>query len=204
MTTDETLFPPDDPDFDVPPLEEPEPEPVTPSPRPAKEPDAEAKDTPEPPRPVNWNILTAAEAQVEWLELNAFVNWLRHEFGLSVNVVPPFWHRHPELVWPLSALRQHYLNAYDKKQHGSAPFGWWRDFWAFVPQLRDAVTAGGTKLNTDRPTRQAVWPGEDEHPMLVETVIPDRDADFTQFVKDDVARRQAIEDEFYAHLAAEQ
>ena len=50
MTTDETLFPPDDPDFDVPPLEEPEPEPVTPSPRPAKEPDAEAKDTPEPPR----------------------------------------------------------------------------------------------------------------------------------------------------------
>ena len=40
--------------------------------------------------------------------------------------------------------------------------------------------------------------------MLVETVIPDRDADFTQFVKDDVARRQAIEDEFYAHLAAEQ
>ena len=28
MTTETTLFPPDDPDFDVPPLEEPEPEPV--------------------------------------------------------------------------------------------------------------------------------------------------------------------------------
>ena len=28
MTIEETLFPPDDPDFDVPPLEEPEPEPV--------------------------------------------------------------------------------------------------------------------------------------------------------------------------------
>jgi len=109
MTTEESLFPVDDPDFDVPPLEEPEPDPVAPSPRPAKEPDSETSDAPEPPRPVNWNILTAAEAQVEWLELNAFVNWLRHEFGLSVNVVPPFWHRHPELVWPLSALRQHYL-----------------------------------------------------------------------------------------------
>ena len=141
---------------------------------------------------------------MEWLELNAFVNWLRHEFGLSVNIVPPFWHRHPELVWPLSALRQHYLNAYDKKQHGSAPFGWWRDFWDFQQRLRDAVTACGTKLNTDRPTRQAAWPGEDEHPTPVETVIPNRDADFTQFVKEDVARRQAIEDEFYARLAAEQ
>ena len=30
MTTETTLFPPDDPDFDVPPLEEPEPEPVVP------------------------------------------------------------------------------------------------------------------------------------------------------------------------------
>ncbi|MAM53597.1 MAG: hypothetical protein CMH35_01885 [Microbacterium sp.] len=177
---------------------------MAPSPRPAKEADPDTGDAPEPPRPVNWNILTAAEAQVEWLELNAWVNWLRHEFGLSVNVVPPYWHRHPELVWPLSALRQHYLNAYDKKQHGSAPFGWWRDFWAFIPQLRDAVTACGTKLNTDRPTRQAVWPGEDDLPPVTETIIPNRDADFTQFVKEDVARRQAIEDEFYARLAAEQ
>ena len=41
MTTETTLFPPDDPDFDVPPPEEPEPEPVAPSPRPAKEPDPE-------------------------------------------------------------------------------------------------------------------------------------------------------------------
>ena len=40
--------------------------------------------------------------------------------------------------------------------------------------------------------------------MIEETVIPNRDEDFTQFVKEDVARRQAIEDEFYARLAAEQ
>jgi hypothetical protein len=204
MRIEESLFPPDDPDFQAPPPEEPEPEPVTSSRRPAAGPGAEARDAPEPPRPVNWNILTAAEAQVEWLELNAWVNWLRHEFGLSVNVVPPFWHRHPELVWPLSALRQHWLSAYDVKQHGSAPFGWWRDFWDFQQRLRDAVTACGTKLNTDRPTRQAVWPGEDEHPAPVEAVIANRDEDFAQFVKEDVARRQAIEDEFYAHLAAGQ
>ena len=66
------------------------------------------------------------------------------------------------------------------------------------------MTACGTKLNTDRPTRQAVWPGEDDLPPVTETIIPNRDADFTQFVKEDVARRQAIEDEFYARLAAEQ
>ena len=51
MTIEETLFPPDDPDFDVPPLEEPEPDPVTTSPRPAKEQEPQTKDTPEPPRP---------------------------------------------------------------------------------------------------------------------------------------------------------
>ena len=62
----------------------------------------------------------------------------------------------------------------------------------------------GLATQADRPTRQAVWPGEDEYPAPVETTIANRDADFTQFVRDDVARRQAIEDEFYAHLAAEQ
>lgn len=30
-----------------------------------------------------------------------------------VAVIPPFWHRHPELVWELSALHLHWLCAYD-------------------------------------------------------------------------------------------
>ena len=40
----------------------------------------------------------ADEAEVAWLELNAWVNRLRTSYGLAPAVVPPFWHRHEELV----------------------------------------------------------------------------------------------------------
>lgn len=74
----------------------------------------------EPPHPVNWNLLTAHEAEIEWLELNRWVHWLRHTYGLPASVIPPFWHHHPELVWELSALHLHWLCAYDPEQNGSA------------------------------------------------------------------------------------
>ena len=49
-------------------------------------------DMPEPPHPVNWNLLTAHELEQEWLALNRWVDWLRRTYGLTVAVVPPFWH----------------------------------------------------------------------------------------------------------------
>lgn len=61
------------------------------------------------PHPVNWRTLTAEDAEDEWLSLNEWVDWLRHEFGLPASVIPPYWHRHPELVWELSALHLHWL-----------------------------------------------------------------------------------------------
>ncbi len=100
----------------------------------------------EPPHPINWNTLTAEEAEYEWIELNRWVNWLRHTYGLPASVVPPFWHRHPELVWELSALHLHWLCAYDPDQHGSAPFGWHRDFvdeTESVLQSANLCTTGG-------------------------------------------------------------
>ena len=114
----------------------------------------------EPPHPVNWNLLTAEEAQIEWIELNRWVNWLRRTYGLPASIIPPFWHRHPELVWELSALHLHWLSAYDPDQHGSAPFGWHRDFADARNRLHDWVTTSGTRLDRDRPTRQSAWPGE--------------------------------------------
>ena len=71
---------------------------------------------PEPPHPINWNLLTSEEAEAEWLELNRWVDWLRRTYGLPASVVPPFWHRHPELLWELSALHLHWLSAYDPEQ----------------------------------------------------------------------------------------
>jgi hypothetical protein len=91
------------------------------------------------------------------------VDWLRRTYGLPASVIPPFWHRHPELVWELSALHLHWLCAYDPEQNGSAPLGWHRDFADARAALRDWVAACGTRLDRDRPekTRQTVWPGED-------------------------------------------
>ncbi|CEG87072.1 hypothetical protein FAM15346_000578 [Propionibacterium freudenreichii] len=155
---------------------------------------------PGPPHPVNWNLLTAEEAGPEWAELDHWVAWLRRTYGLPAGVIPPFWHRHPELVWELSALHLHWLCAYDPEQNGSAPLGWHRDFADARQRLRDWVAACGTRLDRDRATRQTAWPGEKPAAPVEDVVIADRADDFRQFVAADVAWRQAAEDAFYASL----
>jgi len=151
---------------------------------------------PEPPHPVNWELLTAAEAEIEWLELNGWIDWLRRSYGLPATVIPPLWHRHPELVWELSALHLAWLCAYEPEADGAAPLGWHRDFAETQQRLREWVSACGTKLDRDRPTRQTYWPGEEPGPDGAETVIVNRDEDFVQFVVDDVAGRRAAEELF--------
>lgn len=147
----------------------------------------------EPPHPINWNLLTSAEAEAEWLDLNAWVNWLRTTYGLPPTVVPPFWHRHDELAWELSALHQHWLNSYDSEGSPSAPLAWHRDFADTKTRLREWVATSGTRLDRDRPTRQTAWPGETPAHPATETAIADRDADFVQFVLDDVTARRRVE-----------
>lgn len=39
----------------------------------------------EPPHPVNWNLLTAEEAEAEWAELDRWVTWLRHATPVSTS-----------------------------------------------------------------------------------------------------------------------
>lgn len=151
---------------------------------------------PPPVHPVNWNLLTASEAEEEWVELNAWLNWLRRTYGLPASVLPPFWYRHPELVWELSALHLHWLSAYDRTQSASGPLAWHQDFATAQHRLRDWVAASATRLDRDRPTRQTVWPGEPAAEPIQEVAIPHRDEDFVQFVIDDVARRQEAEDAF--------
>lgn len=168
---------------------------------PEREPDEPDDDVdpellPEPPGPVNWELLTADEAETEWLELNAWVNWLRRTYGLPAAEIPPFWHRHSELVWELSALHLHWLGSYDPEQVASAPLTWHHDFAETRERLRDWVAASGTKLDRDRPTRQTYWPGEEPGAEPAETRIVNRDQDFVDFVSEDVARRRAAEELF--------
>ena len=148
----------------------------------------------EPLHPINWNLLTADEAELEWLDLNAWVHWLRTTYGLPPTVIPPFWHRHDELVWELSALHTHWLNAYDQDGSPSAPLAWHRDFADARNRLREWVSTSGTKLDRDRPTRLTTWPGEEPAEPGVAVVIEHREADFCAYVMEDVAARQRIED----------
>ncbi len=157
----------------------------------------------EPPHPINWNLLTADAAETEWLELNRWVDWLRHTYGLSASVIPPAWHKHPELVWELSALHLHWLCAYDPEQNGSAPIGWHRDFADARQRLRDWVAACGTRLDRDRPTRQTIWPGEEPGDPIEDIPITDRDAEFVEFVMADVQRRREAEEAFYSQLSTD-
>ena len=145
-------------------------------------------------RPINWNLLTADEALVEWTDLDAWVDWLRLSYGLPPTVVPPYWHRHDELIWELSALHTHWLNAYNSEGTPSGPIGWHRDFAECRNRLREWVSLSGTRIDRDRPTRQTTWPGETLREAGAEVEITDRWADFRLFVQEDVAARRAIEE----------
>lgn len=159
-------------------------------------PDAvELPDDDEPQRPINWFLLTANEAYAQWHALDQWVKrLLRDSYGLPPTVVPPFWYRHDELVWELSALHQHWLNSYDPEGSPSGPSGWHRDFTDARNRLREWVATSGTRLDRDRPTRRTTWPGEAPAQSAAECVIADRDADFVQFVLDDVTARRRIEE----------
>jgi hypothetical protein len=151
----------------------------------------------EPPGPINWNQLDADQAEVEWRDLDRFVLWLKTSFGLPPAIVPPYWHRHDELIWELSALHLHYLACYDETSSPSAPITWMRDFAESRHRLREWVALCGTRLDRDRPTRLTVWPGEPAVTSEGAGEIRDRAADFEEFVRTDVLRRrraQAITD----------
>jgi len=162
--------------------------------------DTPSDDVAEPPHPVNWNLLNAHDLEQEWLALNDWVAWLRRTYGLPAAVIPPFWHRHPELMWELSALHIHWLCAYDPEQNGSAPVGWHRDFADARNRLREWVAASGTRLDRDRHTRQTVWPGEAPAPPVEDVIIADRGEDFVEFVFEQVEARREAEEAFFPTL----
>ena len=99
------------------------------------------------PRTINWRALTPEDLEADLLELNAWVDWLRHEYGLPPQVVPPMWHRHWELIWELSALRQHWLTYYDQQAKGNMGVVWHNDFVA----AREPARLGVHLWNPSRP-----------------------------------------------------
>ncbi|ACZ31364.1 hypothetical protein Xcel_2348 [Xylanimonas cellulosilytica DSM 15894] len=146
------------------------------------------------PGPVNWNELGPGEAAEQWCALDAWVTWLRRSYGISTLEIPPFWHRHDELVWELSALRQHWLACYSDGASLSAPIQWHRDFADARKRLRDWVAACGTSATSDRPTLVPAWPGDDLDATDVgpDRILTDRTEDFRAVVNADIAYRDAV------------
>nr|WP_206692822.1 hypothetical protein [Microbacterium paulum] len=149
-------------------------------------------------RPINWRTLPPTDLEHELLELNGWVDWLRHAYGLPAQVVPPMWHRHPELLWELSALRQHWLFCFDPQAKGNQALAWHHDFSVARERLRDWVTISGTRLDRDRPTRITVWPGGEAEdwtePDTTERPVAKRTDDFLAFVEEQVKARIAEQD----------
>lgn len=160
------------------------------------------------PRPINWRTLPPDDLEHKLLELNAWVDWLRHEYGLPTQIIPPMWHRHPELLWELSALRQHWLFCYDPQAKGNQALAWHHDFSVARERLRDWTTIAGTRLDRDRPTRITPWPGgeaEDWTPQdTSEQPIIARTEDFLAFVEAQVLARQREHDATIREIATTQ
>lgn len=149
------------------------------------------------PRPINWRTLPPADLEAELLELNGWVDWLRHTYGLPAQVIPPMWHRHGELLWELSALRQHWLFCFDPQAKGNQALAWHHDFAITRERLRDWVTISGTRLDVDRPTRITAWRGGEAEdwvaPDTSERPVVNRTEDFLAFVDEQVAERRAAQ-----------
>lgn len=150
------------------------------------------------PRPINWRSLPPEDLEQELLALNEWVDWLRHAYGLPPQIIPPMWHRHWELIWELSALRQHWLTCYDQQAKGNLGVVWHNDFAAARERLRDWVSICGSRLDRDRPTRVTAWPGGEAEdwvaPSTEEQSVTERSQDFVDFVFETVRAREREQD----------
>jgi len=148
-----------------------------------------------PPRPVHWPTLSGEDAETQWRRLDAWVKYARQVFIIPDQVIPPFWHRHWVLVEQISALRLHYLAAFDISQNASAAFGFMRDLAEWQNRMREIVARLGNR--PDRSYPLPLWPGQtltapnDSQPPVN---LDDRFDDFKVFVEWDVTRRHASEE----------
>lgn len=129
--------------------------------------------------PLNWRAVTARDAGQRWTALRNWVDWFRAEFGYDHRVVPPCWYRHRALVNLLSALRDHWLYAYDPMNTAVAASDWHRALIMLEQRLRDWAARTGCTAGNHRPDVLADY--------------PDDTTEWEQHVRADTAARQARE-----------
>lgn len=110
--------------------------------------------------PLNWRAVTARDAREQWMAVREWVEWFRVEFGYDHRVVPPCWYRHPALVSLLSALRDHWLFAYDPMNSALAASDWHRALIVLEQRLRDWAARTGCTAGAHRPDLLADYPDD--------------------------------------------
>jgi hypothetical protein len=103
-----------------------------------------------PPQPlVDWTTddLHALEAAFD--ELDAWVEWLVNDYGLTPNIIPECWAAHGALLWELSALHHGWTQIYRLPEQGELGSGaavqWQQQFSAARSRLVDWVARAGCR-----------------------------------------------------------
>lgn len=92
------------------------------------------------------------------------------------------WHRHPELVWELSAYTCTFCV---RTTPSKTALHRWGGIATSLTHVNASAT--GTRLDRDRRSRQTAWPGEDATEPVEDVFIADRDR---RFVAEQVKARR--------------
>lgn len=109
---------------------------------------------------LNWHAVRSVDAGKQWQALRDWVMWFRLEFGFDHRVVPPCWYRHAALVSVLSALRDHWLYAYDPMNTAVAACDWHRALIVVEQRLRDWAARTGCTTSMHRADTVAAYPDD--------------------------------------------
>jgi hypothetical protein len=112
--------------------------------------------------PVDRRTVLSADAADVWSELRGWVDWFRSEFALDHRVVPPCWYRHRALVSVLSALRDHWVCAYDPLNTPVGASDWHRALMQLEPRLREWAARTGCTMSAHRPDVVPEYPDDGE------------------------------------------
>jgi hypothetical protein len=126
--------------------------------------------------PTYWPELAARDLAAAWAQLGGWLEGLIARFPhLDHHVIPLCWYRHPGHVEALSALRDHQAVSYSDTAARTAAVDWHRAFRDIEARLREwtgQLACGATH----EPGPRQIGPAHAD--------------DWSQFVADDITRRQ--------------
>lgn len=99
---------------------------------------------------IAWPALDESETADALAELQDWLAWLTHRYGLDHRHVPACWALHGELIEELSALHTAWQRAYAPDATGEAPLRWHESFDGARSRLVDWVARTGCRADAHR------------------------------------------------------